>query len=303
MTVPKISLTDDGLTFSRLVWGLWRLADWNISTNDLLDRIHTCLDLGITTFDHADIYGSYQCEELFGEALAREGALRDKMQIVTKCGIKLVSENRPEHSINHYDTTKKHIIASAERSLKNLHTDHIDVLLIHRPDPLMDADAIAEAFTRLRSSGKVRYFGVSNFNNRQFKLLASRLDFDLVTNQLELSPVNIGALHDGTLDFCQQHRINPMIWSPYAGGRLFKDDTRQVQRLQKMMKKIGEEVGGAGIDQIALAWILKHPSGTIPIIGTGKTERIKKAVKALDIELSREQWFNVWRASTGTEVP
>ena len=206
MMVSRIEMAKGGPFLSRMALGLWRLADWGLDDVQLLDLIHASLELGITTFDHADIYGDYACEQLFGRALLREPSLREGMQLVTKCGIKLVSARRPEHGIKHYDTSRAHIIASAENSLRMLNTDHIDLLLIHRPDPLMDAGEIATAFTALREAGKVLHFGVSNFTPSQFELLASRLDFTLVTNQVELSPMNMEVLHDGTIDQHPHHQ-------------------------------------------------------------------------------------------------
>ena len=225
------------------------------------------------------------------------------MQIVTKCGIMLVSDRRPKHGFKHYDTSREHIIASVENSLRMLGTDRIDLLLIHRPDLLMDPDEVARAFTALREAGKVLYFGVSNFTPSQFDLLASRLDFPLVTNQIELSVMNMEVLHDGTVDQCQKLGISPMAWSPLAEGRLFRDDTEQAQRLRGALATIGEQLGGASMDQVALAWILRHPAMIVPVLGTGKVERIQSAADAESLVLTREQWFTIWSASKGVPVP
>ena len=200
--VQRITLAPQGPEFSRFVMGYWRLMDWNMSPLQLASFIEEHLDLGITTVDHADIYGGYQCEAAFGEALKLVPALRDRMEIVTKCGIATTA--KPEHALGHYITDSAHIIKSAEQSLVNLATDRIDLLLIHRPDPLMDADEVAEAFLHLHQSGKVRHFGVSNFTPAQFALLQSRLPFTLATNQVEISPVHQPLLLDGTLDQLQQ---------------------------------------------------------------------------------------------------
>jgi predicted oxidoreductase len=303
MMVSRIEMAKGGPFLSRMALGLWRLADWGLDGVQLLDLIHASLELGITTFDHADIYGDYACEQLFGRALRREPSLREGMQIVTKCGIKLVSARRPEHGIKHYDTSLAHIVASAENSLRMLNTDYIDLLLIHRPDPLLDPGEIAAAFTALREAGKVLHFGVSNFTPSQFELLASRLDFPLVTNQVELSPMNMEVLHDGTIDQCQRLGISPMAWSPLAGGRLFQDETAQTGRLNEALTSIGQQLGGATLDQVALAWILRHPARIIPVLGTGKTERVRSAAGAEALALTREQWFSIWSASAGEAVP
>lgn len=303
MTVPELDLAEGGPRCSRLAVGLWRLASWRLSDAEILDLIHACLDLGITTFDHADIYGDYTCEALFGNALARRPSLRDRMQLVTKCGIKLVSANRPEHRIKHYDTSQQHIIASAENSLKVLRTDRIDLLLIHRPDPIMDPGQIARAFSALKQAGKVLHFGVSNFTPSQFDLLASCLDFPLVTNQVELSLMNMQVLHDGTVDQCQRLGVSPMAWSPLGGGRLFQEDGKQAVRLRRALRAVGDQLGNASLDQVALAWILRHPARIVPVLGTGKIDRIQKAAQAVGLELSHEQWFTLWAASTGEDVP
>jgi predicted oxidoreductase len=301
--VTQIQIAPEGPTFSRIVGGFWRLDAWGLTVQERLGLIEAYLDLGVTTFDHADIYGGYTCEELFGEVLALQPALRDRMQFVTKCGIKLVSDRFPHHKIGHYDTGKDHILASADRSLRALGTDRIDLLLIHRPDPLLDADEVAEAFTALRRAGKVLHFGVSNFTPFQLDLLAARLPFPLVSNQVECSVMAFDVMHDGTLDQCQRLRIAPMAWSPFGGGRLFTDDDDQARRVRDCLKAIGEEVCGASPDQVALAWLLRHPSRMLPVLGTGKLSRIKSALGAESVALSRQQWFQIWRASKGHDVP
>ena len=300
--MTRIQLTDGGPVFSRVVAGVMRLREWDMDTDALLDFIHECLDLGITTFDHADIYGSYTCEGLFGKALAAEPALRDRIELVTKCGIQLISPNRPATWVHHYDTSRDHIIASAERSLRNLNTDSLDLLLIHRPDPLLDGDEVAEALVALRSSGKIRHAGVSNFMPWQIHLLQSRLDFPLVTNQIELSVLYLDPLHDGTLDQLQRLRVPPMVWSPVAGGRLFDPVNERARRVRETLATIGQEVG-ASVDQVALAWLFRHPAQVLPVMGTGKIERLREAAAAEAITLDRQQWFAIWEASAGREVP
>jgi len=301
--VPQIALSKNGPFCSRLVHGLWRLGTWQRTASQIRATIDFCLEQGITTFDHADIYGDYTCEQLFGEAWAGTAVDRSSIQLVTKCGIKLVSANRPSHRIKSYDTSCSHILASVDNSLKCLDTDYIDLLLIHRPDPLMGPEEINKAFVTLRDNGKVRHFGVSNFLPSQFEMLASKLDVPLVTNQIEYSVMQPEAHADGTIDLCQKLGIRPMAWSPLAGGRLFHQDSPQAEALRETLSGIGRSVGGAEIDQVALAWILKHPVQFVVVLGTGDTTRIAKAIEALDVSLSREQWFEVWRASTGRDVP
>lgn len=301
MTATKIQLHPDGPQFSRIIPGLMRLSGWEMSTDDLVNWIETCLDWGITTFDHADIYGGHTCEGIFGAALARKPSLRAQMQLVTKCGVRMKSV--PGNRVGHYNTTTAYILGQAEQSLKNLNTDHIDVLLIHRPDPLMDADDIAEAFMKLKQDGKVLHFGVSNFTTTQFDLLQSRLSVPLVTNQVEFSVMHVDPIYDGTFDQQQQHRHPPMAWSPLAGGRMFSAEDEQSQRVRDMLQQVGEELGGAPIDQVALAWVLKHPVKAMPVLGTGKLERVQAALDAEKLELDHNQWFMILEASNGHPVP
>lgn len=266
---------------------------------ELLAFMEQHSELGITTVDHADIYGDYQCEAAFGEALRLKPSLREKLELVSKCGIATTA--KPEHALGHYITDRAHILASAEQSLKNLHTDYLDLLLIHRPDPLMEADEVAEAFTALHSSGKVRHFGVSNFTPAQFSLLQSRLPFMLATNQVEISPLNQTVTLDGTLDQCQQLRIRPMAWSCLGGGRLFTEP--RYQPLREELEAIAGEIGAQTLEQVVYAWILRLPSQPLPILGTGKIERMRDAWAALSLTLSRQQWFRIRKAALGYDVP
>lgn len=297
--VQRITLAPQGPEFSRFVMGYWRLMDWNMSPVQLASFIEEHLDLGITTVDHADIYGGYLCEAAFGEALKLVPALRSRMEIVTKCGIATTA--KPEHALGHYITDRDHIVKSAEQSLINLATDHIDLLLIHRPDPLMDADEVAEAFLNLHQSGKVRHFGVSNFTPAQFALLQSRLPFTLATNQVEISPVHQPLLLDGTLDQLQQLRIRPMAWSCLGGGRLFNDDA--FQPLRDELSTIAQELNAESIEQVVYAWIMRLPSKPLPIIGSGKIERVRAAIAAEALEMTRQQWFRIRKAAQGYDVP
>jgi predicted oxidoreductase len=299
MSVSRVALHEQGPTFSRLIMGYWRLMEWQLSPAALLDLMKYHLDLGVTTLDHADIYGGYQCEEAFGKALRLEPSLRARMEIVSKCGIALTA--KPEHALNHYNTGKAHIIASAENSLRKLGTDYLDLLLIHRPDPLMDADEVADAFISLKQAGKVKHLGVSNFTPRQFELLQSRLPFPLVTNQLEISPLNQSTTLDGTLDQCQQLRIKPMAWSCLGGGRLFNG--QEYAPLRAELEQIRHEVGAQHIEQLVYAWVMMLPSQPLPLIGSGKRERIAAAVAAESIVLTRQQWFRIRKAALGYDVP
>ena len=277
-------------------WGQWGAR---FDTNAYLSMIHACLDEGVTTFDHADIYGHYTTEEEFGRALAQEPGLRARLQLITKCGIRMVTPNRPDHQIKSYDTSAAHIRASLERSLKNLHTDHVDLLLIHRPDPLMDFDEVAGAFERLRQQGKVKHFGVSNFSRHQFESLNRRIA--LATNQVEFSPLFVAPMFDETLDGLQDLGVAPMIWSPLAGGRLFSSDEPAAQRVRAVVQRIADELQRP-FSSVVFAWIMQLPSRPIPLTGSGRIAAIAEAVQATQFSLSRSQWFEILRAARGHEV-
>ncbi|EJB8415036.1 aldo/keto reductase family oxidoreductase [Vibrio vulnificus] len=301
--VAKVVTAPQGPEFSELVQGYWRLAEWNMTPQQRLTFLKQHIEMGITTVDHADIYGQYECERLFGEALALDKSLRSDIQIVTKCDINLCGAKHPDRKVNHYDTSAAHIYQSVNNSLELLGVDELDVLLIHRPDALMDADEVAEAFSELHKVGKVKHFGVSNFSPRQFELLQSRLSKPLVTNQVEINPLQFDVVHDGTLDQLQMLRVRPMAWSCLGGGTLFSGQGEQESRVRQELEAIREEVGAQSIDEVVYAWVRKLPSLPIPIIGSGKIERVQSAVNALKIELSREQWYRVWVASKGHGVP
>lgn len=278
-------------------WGLWGS---HFSTQQYDTIIRQCIEIGVTTFDHADIYGHYTTEEDFGRALAADHSLRGKMQLISKCGIKMVTPNRPSHLIKSYDTSKEHIIASTERSLRNLHTDHLDLLLIHRPDPLMDPHEIMEAVDELKSSGKILHFGVSNFLPRHMALLRSSMKIE--ANQFEISAFNTKAMFDGTTDYCLQHNIPCLSWSPIGGGVLLKDDAPEAARRVIGVAEILAEGYGTTYDRVLLAWLASHPARIIPVLGTTKIERIKAAVEAMSIQLTREQWHMILRAEQGHDV-
>lgn len=299
--MKRIQIAED-LHFSQIIHGHWRLAEWDLSSEGLLHLIEQCLEAGITTFDHADIYGNYMCEEIFGKALALKPSLRKEIQIVTKCGIKLVSENRPHHKLKSYDTSKEHIISSAENSLQKMNTDYIDVLLIHRPDPFMDPSETAEAFHQLKEQGKVRHFGVSNFTPRQMEMLQREYNGHLVTNQIELSVLHEEPFFDGTINYLQKEKIKPMAWSPLAGGRLFKGENEKSLRTRNALEKVAKETGASSIDEVAYAWLLAHPASVMPIVGSGQMNRIQSAINATKITLSREQWFYILQESMEKEV-
>ncbi|HEY9065392.1 MAG TPA: aldo/keto reductase [Burkholderiaceae bacterium] len=290
----------DGLHLSSIVAGAWRMAEWGFTPQQRLAWIRQCVDLGVTSFDHADIYGGYTAEGLFGEALALDRSVVGRIQLVSKCGIKLVAPSRPEHAIKSYDTSKQHIIRSAENSLRSLGVERLDLLLIHRPDALMDPAIVADAFETLRRAGKVAHFGVSNHSVSQLALLQQYTP--LATHQFELSPLQLQALADGTLDQCIALRMRPMIWSPLAGGRLLSGADAAAQRVQAVLAQLAHRYEAAPAT-LAYAWLLRHPSRPLPISGSSRIEALRAAVAARDVELSAEDWYAIWQAGAGREVP
>ncbi|AZQ64371.1 oxidoreductase [Flammeovirga pectinis] len=283
---------------SKIVTGVWNWG--NLSTQEINSLIHQSIDAGITSFDHADIYGGYTIESKFGEAVKLSPEVKAKMQVITKCGIKLTTDNRPSHSIKSYDSSKKHIIASAENSLKELHIDVIDYLLIHRPDPLLNPTEVVDAFQTLKDQGKVKAFGVSNFLPHQVNALNKFTPLSI--NQIEISPLQTNALFDGSLDNCIEHGIKPMAWSPLGNGKIFSGESDHNIYLRKVIQEVGVKYGLA-IDQTIFAWHLTHPAGITPVLGTTKGSRIKTAAEVLSTKLEREDWFRILEASLGHEVP
>jgi predicted oxidoreductase len=287
------------LNLSPVVAGCMRLADPSMDTTQRVGWIERCLELGITSFDHADIYGGYTVEALFGEALAASPSLRNRLQIVTKCGIKRVSPRRRGHGINAYDSSREHVLASVDESLRALRTDRIDLLLMHRPDLLMDPDELADTFRSLQAAGKVLAFGVSNHGPAALAMLHRR--FPLVTNQLELSPLQMRALADGTLEQCIDLGLRPMVWSPLGGGRLFSGGDEQALRVRALLDELSQRYA-ASPATMAYAWILRHPSRPLPITGSLRIEALREAVAALQIRITSEDWYRVWQASMGHGV-
>lgn len=305
--IPRHRIAPNGPEFSRLVYGTWRILDdenpANCTPEALLKRFKACADLGITTFDTAEIYGGYKVEEAIGAALKLDPSFRRKIEIVTKSGIYIPCEFHPERKVAHYNVTAARMIKSAEKSLRFMGIDEIDLLLVHRPDWLTSADETAEGLNKLLKDGKIRSAGVSNYNVHQFELLNSRMDQPLVTNQVEFSLLHMDPIDDGTADQCQCHRILPMAWSPLGQGRLMKKGDPAADRLHAKAAELSAKYDGATLDQLAYAWIMAHPSCPLPIIGTNKLERIQAVVKAADIKLEREDWYGLWEAAKGHGVP
>lgn len=295
-----VKMAED-LEFSRIVLGFWRLMDWGLSVDQLVSYLHEVLDLGITTMDHADIYGEYQAEEYFGRALKQDKSLRDKMQIVTKCGIVYKGYNNAR--VKYYDYTKDWIMGQVEKSLDFMGTDHIDLLLLHRPSPIMKPEEICDAFDTLKKQGKVKHFGVSNFLPDEFDLLQSGLNEKLITNQVEFSPLRMGNMENGVLNQCLKNKIHPMLWSPLAGGKIFTSQDEDAVRLRETLEEIRAEIGADDIDAVAFAWLLAHPTQPLPITGSGEIKLASRPVEALKYKLTLEQWFMIWTAVKGHKVP
>ncbi|MCB1242460.1 MAG: aldo/keto reductase [Akkermansiaceae bacterium] len=303
--VHKVMLSPDGPKVSEIVYGTWRLLEGDPSptTDALIERFEWCEELGLSTLDTAEIYGSYQVEAAIGEVFKARPSWRDSFEIITKCGIDVPSEEKGDASIAHYNATAANLRLCAEKSLKLLHTDHLDVLLVHRPDWLTSADETASAIEKLLDDGLVLHVGVSNYTRDQLELLNSRLEAPVVTNQVEVSLLHMDALDDGTLAQCEQSRIRPMAWSPLGGGRLFDPNNESGVRIRKCMDEMRGRYGDAEDDALAFAWVMAHPSKPVPIIGSNQEKRIRSQASAAGIKMERQDWYALWSAAKGHGVP
>jgi len=280
-----------------MTWGKWGAK---LNATDMARLLEQLVERGITTIDHADIYGDFTTEEDFGKALAIVPHLKEKIQLVSKCGIQFPAPGF-DHPHKAYQYDAPYIIQQAERSLKVMGVDTLELLLLHRPSPLLDPDAVAEAFARLRSAGKVQAFGVSNFTPQQFATVNSR--FPLVTNQVEASMLHLAPFTDGTLDQALELRCKPMAWSPLGGGKLFSETVPAERRaLKEAVAQLAEEKG-VGLDVLMIAWLLQHPAGILPVLGSTKLSRWENYLQATDVSLSHYEWLHLWMAATGTELP
>ncbi|WP_170439855.1 aldo/keto reductase [Ruegeria arenilitoris] len=296
--MQRIKLSDT-LELSRLVYGMWRLGDdSDTSAAHVAAKIHACLDQGITSFDQADIYGDYGAEAILGNALRANPGLRDRMEIVTKCDIVAPCGRYADAKVKYYDTSRAHILKSVDTSLREMAIDHIDLLLIHRPDPFMDHHETGAALDEVVASGKVRAVGVSNFRPWDWQLLQSAMKTPLVTNQIEISLGAIAPFTNGDLAFHQQHGHPVMAWSPLGGGALMAGNPP--------VGVVADEIGAQfGVDRaaVAVAFLMAHPAGILPVLGTNNLDRIKRISDALKVNLDREVWFRLYEAALGHEVP
>ena len=289
---------NENIDFSQIIYGMWRLADGEINdAKSVTDKINLCLDQGITTFDQADIYGDYSAEALFGIALKEDKSLRNKIEIVTKCGIVAPCGKYADVPVKYYDTSKKHINASVNASLKNMNIDYIDMLLIHRPDPYMDHNETGQALDTLIKSGKIGAVGVSNFKPHDWELLQSTMVNKLHTNQIELSLQSIDAFSNGDVAFHQKNASPIMAWSPLGGGKLMTESNQ----LTNKMDQIGTHYK---VDRaaVAISFLLSHPANIIPIMGTNNIDRISKISDAFKVKMDRITWFELYTAALGREV-
>lgn len=289
----------DKIPFSKIVAGTMTWGAWGkkCSTDQMVGLMNCCLESGITTFDHADIYGDYTTETAFGNAFQESGIDRQRIQLISKCGIQMQHGNR-NHAVKHYDLSMSYIVWSVEQSLKNLRTDYLDLLLLHRPSPLMEADEIAQAIEKLKSDGKILDFGVSNFTPSQTDLIQSKTKISY--NQIEFSVTHTEAMTNGSLDHMLVNGIKPMSWSPM--GTVFKDGGERSQRVKGIATAFSHQYN-VSVDVVLLAWILKHPAGIIPVCGTADQSRIVNLMKATDLKMDLQDWFALWEAGSGVQAP
>ncbi|SEW18166.1 Predicted oxidoreductase [Cognatiyoonia koreensis] len=295
----RINITKD-LSFSRIIYGMWRLAEAaDTSPAHVQAKIEACLEQGITTMDQADIYGGYMAEEVMGAALKAAPALKDKIEVVTKCDILIPAGRYADTArVKYYDTTAAHISASIDHSLRLMNIDRIDTLLIHRPDPLMDHHETGKALDAAVASGKVRSIGVSNFKLHDWTLLQSSMDTALITNQIELSLSAHQGFTNGDVAYLQERGIPIMAWSPLGGGTLMTGAGETQNAMAKMADKHGTTP-----DAIAIAWLLAHPAQIMPVMGTNDLARIKTLSAASKVTLDRQDWYELYTAALGHEVP
>ena len=291
--MKSYKLSDD-LSLSAISQGFWRLDGWDFSTDQLVSHMHACIDRGVTTFDTAEIYAGTLCETLMGDAFRKDKSLRKQIQLVTKTGI--FTQEINGETFGYYDTTYERVIQSCKESLQRLGTDHADLYLIHREDPCFDPWETARALKDLKKEGLVVEVGVSNFDPFKFDALNKAMDGALVTNQIEWNPVCFEHFNSGMMDYLTVNKIHPMIWSPLAGGRLFKGDDPQCKAAMDKITEIAER-HGVEPATIIYAWIMYHPVGAMPIVGSKNLARLDLAIKAEEVELEHYEWYEIYTAS------
>jgi len=295
--MEKIYLSDSGPKVSPAVYGFYRWNEEDLSQYKMERIIDLCLGLGINTFDHADIYGGYQCEEMFGEIIKSKRIKREEIVLFTKCGINLPHPSRPEIRIKYYDTSKQHILKSVDNSLRNLRTDYIDIFLLNQLDPLSNLEETAIALHKLRESGKVKNIGVVNFSVFQHQLLSSYLRIPIVTNHIELNLLNTSAFDNGQIDYIKQKYMRPLATAPLAEGQIANSIDKRPLLIRRKLEDLAPKYN-AHIESIAVAWIVKL--GALPLIGTTDEQRIKNISLAFDLDLDRQDWYELYEASRGS---
>jgi len=296
MLMEKIYLSDAGPKVSPAVYGFYRWEHEQSASTDMERIIGLCLELGINTFDHADYYGSYTCEKLFGKVISQRSFKREDLVLFTKCGLKLPHPEHPGIRIKHYDTSAQHILKSVENSLRNLNTDYIDIFLLDHLDAISNLEETAHALEQLLKSGKVRHIGVANFSVFQHQLLASYLRSSIVTHHIELNLLNTAALDNGQLDYIKQRYMRPLASAPAASGRIVNGTDEQALRVRKKLQEISPKYG-VDIESVAVAWLIKL--GALPLIGTLEEQRIRNIANAFNIKLDNQDWYELYTASKG----
>lgn len=292
--MEKIYLSDSGPKVSPAVYGFYRWNEVKNASETMENIINLCLELGINTFDHSDIYGAHQCEKLFGEVISKKSFKREDIVLFTKCGLLLPGPNEPDVRVKHYNTSREHILKSVENSLRNLKTDYIDIFLLDKLDPISNLEETALTLEQLKASGKIKNIGVANFSVFQHQLLASYLKSPIVTNHIEFNLLNTSALKNGQLDYIKQRYMQPLVSAPLAGGRIANGTDGLAVKVRNKLEEISPKYN-ADIESLAVAWLVKL--GAIPLIGTTNETRIRNIVNAFDIELDRQDWYELYAAS------
>jgi predicted oxidoreductase len=295
--MERIYLSDSGPKVSPAIYGFYRWNTDEINIHKMESIVDLCLELGINTFDHADIYGGYQCEEMFGDIIKSKRIKREDLVLFTKCGVNLPDPSRPDIRVKYYDTSKEHILRSLESSLRKLRTDYIDIFLLNQLDPLSNLEETALTLQKLKDSGKVKNIGVVNFSVFQHQLLSSYLRTPIVTNHIELSLLNTSALENGQVDYIKQRYMRPLATAPLAEGRIAHGIDEAAVRVRKKLEELAPKYG-ADIESIAVAWLVKL--GALPLIGTTNEQRIKNVAKAFLINLEPQDWYELYAASRGS---
>ncbi|WP_439582508.1 aldo/keto reductase [Dyadobacter bucti] len=289
--MKKVSLSDSGPKVSEAIYGFWRWTDEGAQTTSQIEKtVNLCLELGINTFDHADVYGDFKIEEHFGKIIKNKSFEREDIVLFSKCGIRKSADGY----LKYFDTSREHIINSINGSLKRLKTDYLDIFLLHQSDFLSDPEETAGALAEIVTSGKAKHIGVANFTVFQHQLLASYLRIPIVTNHIELNLMNTSAIEDGRIDFIKQSFSKPLAWAPLAGGKILNGTDEKIVRLRAKLEEVGKKYD-ANIEQTAVAWLMKL--GTLPIIGSLSESRIRNAASASDIKLSREDWYEIYQVT------